>query len=86
MFNYSSRPTAQKATRQILSNELLPFLMAATWHLMDAFITMTPQKKKTKALWVGVGVGWSMFWLVRHFVKSKPLVETRSYYDQRRNN
>lgn len=77
-FNQAGRKDSRQSS---FVNELLPLLLAFSWHLGDAYMHMTPQKKKARAMWVGVGVGWSAFWLVRYFVKRKPLVETKGYYE-----
>lgn len=49
--------------------------LAASWHLVDATLNLTRTPRKFRMAWVGVGVGWSAFWVilaVREF--RKPLV------------
>ena len=59
-------------------NEIVPVALAAGWHLGDAFLHMKVKNKKARSVWVGIGVGWSLFWLVKYFTKRKPLIETNA--------
>lgn len=47
-------------------------VLALGWHITDAGLHMTKPHIKTRALWAGIGVGWSVFWLVNYYYTQRP--------------
>lgn len=60
-------------------------VLALGWHLVDAGLHMTRPHKKIRMLWVGVGVGWSLYWLASTRMKRRfTTIKEWSIKDDRR--
>jgi hypothetical protein len=53
---------------------LLPFALAFAWHSVDATLHLTRSPRRARSIWVGVGLGWSAFWLIKHFTEPPIMV------------
>lgn len=67
MYEHGLRPIKQGAANLMSLDKVLAF----GWHITDAGLHMTRPHIKTRALWAGIGVGWSLYWLVSHYYATR---------------
>lgn len=70
-----------KAGHLLFSKVLLPLALAFSWHSVDALLSHSKPRRRVKSIWTGIGVGWSLYWLIKHLIEPQVLVVTTPLND-----
>lgn len=53
-----------------MSSSLLQGL-ALGWHSVDGILHITRPHRRARMVWVGIGIGWSLYWLLNGLVEKR---------------
>lgn len=79
MLKIGSLALRRRVGLPLFSKVLIPLALAFGWHGVDATLNLTRSPRRARIVWVGVGVGWSAFWLIKYFTEPPVIAETKLY-------